>query len=105
MQTTITARHVDVSDGLRERAMTIVERLGSVAHRPIDMTVVFEAVGLDQIAELRLHLALGEMLVARGDGPDHRTALDRAEEKLRRQVERASDLTRRPRQSQQVHRL
>ena len=105
MQTTITARHVEISDMLRERAMTIVERLGSIAHRPIDMTVVFEADGLDQVAELRLHLAHGEMLVARGDGPDHRTALDRAEEKLRRQVERASDLPRRSRQSQQVHRL
>jgi ribosome-associated translation inhibitor RaiA len=105
MQTTITARHVELSDGLRERAMTIVERLGNIAHRPMDMTVVFEADGLDQVAELRLHLAHGEMLVARGDGPDHRTALDRAEEKLRRQVERASDLPRRSRPSLQVHRL
>ena len=105
MQTTITARHVDVSDTLRERAMTIVERLGNIAHRPIDMTVVFEADGLDQVAELRLHLAHGEMLVARGDGPDHRTALDRAEEKLRRQVQRASEMPRQSRQSQQVYRL
>jgi ribosomal subunit interface protein len=105
MQTTITARRVDVSDALRERAMTVVDRLGGVAYRPVDMTVVFEAEGLDQVVELRMHLSHGEWLVARGDGPDHRTALDRAEEKLRRQVERASDLPRRPRASQQVPRL
>ena len=105
MQTTITARHVEISDTLRDRAMTIVERLGSIAHRPMEMTVVFEADGLDQVAELLLHLARGEMLVARGDGPDHRTALDRAEEKLRRQVERASAFPRRSRPSQQIPRV
>ena len=105
MQTTITARHVEISEPLRERAMTIVDRLGSIARRPVDMTVVFEADGLDRVAELRLHLAHGEILVARGDGPDHRTALDRAEEKLRRQVERASDVPRRSRASQQAYRL
>lgn len=102
MQTTITARHVEISDALRERAMTIVERLENLARRPVDMTVVFEADGLDHVAELRLHLAHGEVLVARGEAPDHRTALDRAEEKLRRQVERASDVPRRSRSSSEV---
>jgi putative sigma-54 modulation protein len=102
MQTTITARHVEISDALRERAMTIVERLGSIAHRPMEMTVVFDADGLSQVVELRLHLARGEILVAKGEGPDHRTALDRAEEKLRRQVERASSFPRRSRAPQQV---
>lgn len=99
MQTTITARHVELSDALRQRAMTIVERLGHIARRPMDMTVVFEADGLDRIVDLRLHLAHGERLVARGSGPDHRTALDRAEGRLRRQVERASDTHRRSRPS------
>ena len=90
MQTTITARHGEVPEALRERAITVVERLGKVTPRPIDMTVVFDVDGLEQTAELRLHLAAGEILVAKGQGPDHRSALDRAEEKLRRQVERAS---------------
>jgi ribosome-associated translation inhibitor RaiA len=63
----------------------------------MEMTVTFDVAGQGQIAELRLHLASGEVLVAKGDGPDHRTALDRAEEKLRRQVERVSDRPRRTR--------
>jgi len=41
--------------------------------------------------EIRLHVPRGEVLVARGDGPDHRTALDRAEERLKRQLERVAD--------------
>lgn len=91
MDTTITTRHCEVSEPLRERAITVMERLGNLASRPMEMTVVFDADGIQQTVELRLHVARGEILVAKGEGADHRTALDRAEEKLRRQVERVSD--------------
>jgi ribosomal subunit interface protein len=97
MQTTITVRHCDISDALRERAITVVERLGNLASRPMEMTVVFDTDGIQQTVELRLHVARGEILVASGEGTDHRTALDRAEARLRRQVERASERPRRAR--------
>jgi ribosomal subunit interface protein len=100
MQTTITARHCEIPDGLRERAITVVERLGRVTPRPMDMTVLFDTDGLQPTAELRLHVAGGEILVAKGEGTDHRTALDRAEEKLRRQVERAAERPRKARAAQ-----
>jgi ribosomal subunit interface protein len=100
MQPTITARHCEISEALRERAVSVVERLGNVANRPMESTVVFDTDGTQQTVEIRLHLARGETLVARGEGPDHRTALDRAEDKLRRQVERASDWPRRNRSAQ-----
>ncbi len=90
MQTTITARHCEVSDALKERARSVAERLGSIASRPIESAVVFDIEGASQTAELRLHLSSGELLVAHGEAPDHRTALDRAEEKLRRQLEKSS---------------
>jgi ribosomal subunit interface protein len=97
MQTTITARHCEISDALKERARAVVERLGSIATRPIESAVVFDTEGQVQTAELRLHVARGEVLVARGEAADHRSALDRAEEKLRRQLERASTRPRRSR--------
>jgi ribosomal subunit interface protein len=100
MQTTITARHCEVPEPLRERALTVVERLGNLASRPMEMTVVFDADGARQTAELRLHVARGEVLVAKGEGSDHRSALDRAEDKLRRQVQRASSRPRRTRSTQ-----
>jgi ribosome hibernation promoting factor len=100
MQTTITARHCEISEALRERAITVVERLGKVTPRPMEMVVLFDTDGLEQTAELRLHMAGGEILVAKGEGSDHRTALDRAEEKLRRRVERASERPRKARTSQ-----
>ena len=100
MQTTITARHTEISETLRERALTVAERLGSIATRPIEATVVFDTEGLQQTAELRLHVSRGEVLVAKGEAEDHRTALDRAEDKLRKQLEKASARPRRSRTSQ-----
>jgi putative sigma-54 modulation protein len=100
MQTTITARHCEISEALRERALTVVERLGNIATRPIEATVVFDVEGLLQTAELRLHVSRGEVLVAKGEAEEHRTALDRAEDKLRKQLEKASAFPRRSRPSQ-----
>ena len=100
MQTTITARHCEISDGLRERTQAIVDHLGNIAPRAMESTVVFDSEGTQQTVELRLHVAGGEILVARGEGTDHRTALDRAEERLRRQLERASTRPRRSRPSE-----
>jgi ribosomal subunit interface protein len=97
MQTTITARHCEISDALRERAAAVVDRLGTFATRPIEATVVFDEDGLRRTAEIRLHVAGGD---AKGEAEDHRTALDRAEDKLRRQVEKASAYPRRSRPSQ-----
>jgi ribosomal subunit interface protein len=100
MQPTITARHCEISDALRERAIDVVGRLGNLAARPMESVVVFDTDGIEQTVEIRLHIARGEILIARGEGADHRTALDRAEERLRRQVERASDHPRRTRSAQ-----
>ena len=90
MDTTITVRHCEIPDALREHAAAVAERVAGVASRPMETTVVFDMEGVECVAELRLHVAGGELLVARGEGPDHRTALDRAEERLKRQASRAS---------------
>ena len=97
MQTTITARHCEISDVLRERARSVVERLGTLAHRPIESAVVFDTDGALATAELRLHASRGDVLVAHGEAADHRTALDRAEEKLRRQLDKTAPRARRSR--------
>ena len=100
MQTTITARHCEISEALRERALTVIERLGNFATRPVEAAVVFDTEGPLQTAELRLHVSRGEVLVAKGEAEEHRTALDRAEDKLRKQLEKASARSRRARSSQ-----
>ena len=100
MQTTVTARHCEISELLQERAGTIAERISALAVRPISCTVLFDIEGTNSLAELRLLDARGDTLVSRGEGPDHRTALDRAEERLKRQLETASGRQRRSRRAE-----
>jgi putative sigma-54 modulation protein len=88
MQTTITARHCQITDALRDRAQEICDRLAHHAGRPVDGSVIFDVERLEQTVEIRLHVARGDVFVATGNGADHRTALDRAEERIRRQLER-----------------
>ena len=88
MQTTITARHCQITDALRDRAREVSDRLARHADRPIDGSVIFDVERNEQTVELKIHLSHGEVLVAAGTGTDHRTALDRAEERMRRQLER-----------------
>jgi len=99
VQTIVTARHCEISEPLQERAGTIADRVSALAIRPISCTVVFDVEGTQSIAELRLLDARGDTLVSRGEGPDHRSALDRAEERLKRQLETASGRERRGRRT------
>jgi ribosomal subunit interface protein len=97
MQTTITARHCEIDDALRERALAVTDRLATFAPRPLEAAIVFDEDGQQRVVELRLRVARGEILVAKGEGGDHRTALDRAEDKLRRQLHKANGRHRRAR--------
>lgn len=88
MQIAITARHCEISDELRARATEVLNRLGGLADRPVDAAVVFDKGPNLLQAEIRLHVSRGDTLVGTGEGKDHRTALDRAEEKVRRQLDK-----------------
>jgi ribosomal subunit interface protein len=95
MQTTITTRKVDVPEALRERADAVVQRLGKKANRPTHASVIFAADHERATAEIILKPSRGEPLVATADAPDHRTALDRAAAKIRRQLDKATPSRRR----------
>lgn len=97
MRITITTRHAAVPAALRARARVVLERLGRVAARPQDARVTFGTEHGRALVELRLHAARGGVRVARADGPDYRTALDRAGARLRRQLDKATPNRRRSR--------
>jgi len=73
---------------LRARAETILTRLGALLSEPVDGTVVFDVAPTASTAEIRLRGGKGESLNASGEDKDHRSALDRAEAKIRRQLEK-----------------
>ena len=88
LATTITARHCEIPTELRTRADEVCRRLGAQANRPLEAAVTFDMDGHESTAEIRLHSARGDLFVATGEGKDHRSALDRAEDKLKRQLEK-----------------
>lgn len=88
MPITITARHCEISEELKQRAHAVLERLQAQARRDLEGTLVFDVAPTSATAELRLKGGKGEPLVATGEAKDHRSALDRAEEKIRRQLEK-----------------
>lgn len=90
MRTTISARHCEISDELRQRADEVLKRLEAVVNRPVDGTIVFDVAPQLSTVEIRIHSSSGELFVATGEAKDHRSALDRAEEKVKRQLEKAA---------------
>jgi ribosome-associated translation inhibitor RaiA len=89
MRVTITGRHVAVPAELRGRARALVDRLARLAPRGQDARVLFADDHGVPYVELRVHVARGAVLVGRAEGPDHRTALDRAAARVRRQVDKS----------------
>ena len=92
MHTTISARHCEVTENLQDRAQELADRMEKLSPHALEATVVFETDVHAQRSkvEIRLHARGRKVLVGIGEGPDHRTALDRAEAKLRPQLEKAS---------------
>jgi ribosomal subunit interface protein len=90
MQTTISVRHSDVTDALRERALEVTRRLAELSPHALEATVVFDQGPLHHTVEIHLHARGRKVLIGRGEAVDHRTALDRAEEKLRPQILKAA---------------
>jgi len=84
---TVTARHCEIENDLRDRAETMLQRLAEVSPFAQEGAVVFDTVPLGGMVELRLHLSGGRILVARAEADVHRSALDQAADRLRRQLE------------------
>ncbi|HYU01082.1 MAG TPA: HPF/RaiA family ribosome-associated protein [Gemmatimonadales bacterium] len=95
MRITITARHCEIPDELRTRARALVERLSRVATRPHDGQVLFSADHGTPTVEVRVHAGRGVVHVATAEGEDHRSALDLAVARVRRQLGKAAPKRRR----------
>ena len=99
MRTTISVRHCEVSEALRERAVAVTARLAQLSPHALDATVVFDMGPTAHTAEIRLHARGRRILVGMGKGADHRSALDRAEAKLRGQLVKAGHARQQARRS------
>ncbi len=104
MPVTITARHVDLPDPLRERAAEVAGRLEVRSGREAEVAILFDLEAGTPTAEIRFRAKGLDALHAVGTGDDHRSALDRAEEKMRRQLEKPTTRRLRNRKSGELDR-
>lgn len=89
MRTTVTARHCEIPEELRERAETLIAKTAKAAHRPQRAEIVFDADHGRKVVEIQLYLPRGQVKVASAEADDFRTALDRALDKVRNQLDKA----------------
>ncbi|MFC1640041.1 HPF/RaiA family ribosome-associated protein [Gemmatimonadota bacterium] len=88
MRVTMTKRHCEISDELKTRATTVVDKLAKVASRPQSAEVIFDEDHGAKVVEIVLSLARGQTKVAKVEAHDFRTALDRAADKVRNQLQK-----------------
>ena len=102
MRFTITARHTEIDDDLRAHARELVEKVGKLARRPQNAQVTFTEDGGLAAVEIELHAPRGRVYVAKAQEGDHRSSLDAAVARLKRQLldEKESPRPRRARRSQ-----
>lgn len=87
MQITLTVRHGEVSDALKQYARDEVAGLSKFFPRLVEADIFLDREGHRHIAEVRLHTSNDTHFAGTEDG-DLRTALDGTLDKLRRQLKR-----------------
>jgi ribosomal subunit interface protein len=89
LRVTITARHCNISDPLRERAEDQMQRLTKYHPRVTGADVVFTEVKRVRHVEVIISIDRAEPVIARADGGEFRSALDKVVDRLSRMLRRA----------------
>jgi ribosomal subunit interface protein len=104
MRVTITARHVEIDDDLRSHARELVERVTKLVRRPQNAHVIFSDDHGEAEVEIQVHVPRGRIHVAKSVAADHRSALDLAIARVKRQLldDKEAPRPRRPAPSRKV---
>lgn len=85
MQVSVTFRHIEATDALREHAERRIERIAKYVHRPIDAHVILSVTKRRHVAEIVLN-ADRTVLNAKEETGDLYSAIDAAADKLMHQA-------------------
>lgn len=86
MRITITARHTEMDDDLRAHARELVDKVAKLARRPHHAQVIFTEEHGEAGVEIAVHVPRGRIHVAKSQAADHRSALDLAIARIKRQI-------------------
>ena len=88
MRIQVAARHCDIPDSVRTRTEEQITRLAKFDPRVASAEVVFEEEKRVRKVEVILSIDRAEPVVARGEGEEFRTALDKVVDRLSRILRR-----------------
>ncbi len=88
MRVTVTARHCEIDEELRERAVGLIEKIAKLVRRSQRAEVVFDNDHKRKVVEFQLYVSRGGLHVSTAEADDFRTGLDRAADKLRNQLDK-----------------
>ncbi|UCF38947.1 MAG: HPF/RaiA family ribosome-associated protein, partial [Acidobacteriota bacterium] len=77
-----------ISDELKRRANRMLDKLAKIASRPQSAEVIFDEDHGAKTVEIVFVLPRGQTKFARAESDDFRTALDRAVDKIRNQLQK-----------------
>jgi ribosomal subunit interface protein len=86
MRITITARHTEIDTDLRARARELVEKVVKLVRRPHHAQVILTDDHGEAAVEIEVHVPRGRVHVAKAQAVDHRSALDLAIARIKRQL-------------------
>ncbi len=86
MRITITARHTEIDDDLRAHTRELVDKVAKLVRRPHHAQVIFTEDHGEAGVEIAVHVPRGRIHVAKAQGDDHRSALDAAIARVKRQL-------------------
>lgn len=95
MEVSITVRHTSVPEDIKERARELVEKLAKRAHRPQNVKIVLFHEHDRCVAEIKMRLAAGQIVVASAEAGEFRTALDRMIAKASAQLDKTAKVVER----------
>ncbi len=94
MDVRISARHCTITDSTRDLARRRVDRVARFEPRASAAEILFSAQNAFKHAEIRMTVPGGVQLHSHGEAESFRSALDRAAERLERQLRRRRGRTR-----------
>lgn|SRR5262244_1610664 len=86
MRITITARHTEIDDDLRAHTRELVEKVVKLVRRPHHAQVTFTEDHGEAGVEIEVQAPRGRVHVAKSQAADHRSALDAAIARMKRQL-------------------
>ena len=100
MRISVTARHMDISEAVKDYAAEKVEKLPRLFDKVVSVDVVLDAADNGHSAELILHQDRGPRIVAESKHVDMYTAIDDVIDRMENQLRKKKEILKKKRRKE-----